>query len=521
MSRSLAFDRVGLSLGALGPARVAFIASLILSAIAISGGIGPNRDGMLYIDTARLFLDGGWAAARANFDWPFLPIVIAVLSRTTGLGLETVGFGLGALLMAGVCATLVQITRRQFPNAAWAACLVVLALPALNGYRDHIIREFGFWLFALAALLAALGWDERPRWSGAAWVHGLIGLACLFRVEAVVLYPALLAWQVFAARRGGFLRRVAMLCVPPGIVLLVGAGLAVGGGLDLHHRFQYYLTAANPALTMERFGAAADSMAAAVLNRYSADEAGTILFFGLLSILPVKFLEIAGVTLVPLAYALLGGGGRERLRAWQPLGWVFGAYVAVLLVFLMYQFFLTGRYVSFLNILAVPLASVGLAAMFARFPRWRWALILLGLVAALANVVSLGPKKTQYRDAGVWLSEHVRDPQQVFVEDGRIAYFAGWPLAVARHGLDRDGLAAAFSAGRYTMLALDVRRKDEAFAEWVASRKAREVARFTNRGGDSVVVLVRDECPPWRGGSGEPFECALQGLEHRPGSVAR
>ena len=58
----------------LTPVRAAFFGSLLLSLAARIGGT-INRDGILYVDTARLFLEGGFGAARELFNWPFLPIL--------------------------------------------------------------------------------------------------------------------------------------------------------------------------------------------------------------------------------------------------------------------------------------------------------------------------------------------------------------------------------------------------------------------------------------------------------------
>ena len=75
----------------LTPTRVAFFASLILSFAAwMTSTI--NRDGMLYVDTARIFLDQGFAAAKASFQWPFISIFIALSAKLTGLPLEAAGY---------------------------------------------------------------------------------------------------------------------------------------------------------------------------------------------------------------------------------------------------------------------------------------------------------------------------------------------------------------------------------------------------------------------------------------------
>ncbi|MCK2088237.1 hypothetical protein MXC99_08635 [Thauera aromatica] len=480
-------------LAGLGPAWLAFIGSLLLSTVAIYGSAGPNRDGMLYLDTARLFLDHGFAAAKANFDWPYLAIGIGLLSRLTGFGVETTGYALCALLLAGVCAVLVLITRRQFPDAAWAACLVVLALPAFNAYRDHLIREFGFWLFSLLALLLALRWSERLRWASAFAVLGAIAMACLFRLEAAMLLPALLLWQAFAVGGSERWRRLVMLGSVPAAALATAAVLVGSGAIGVDGRIEYYLSASDPLAMLERFGAAAERMAGAVLNKYSADEAGSILFFGLLSTVPAKFMDMSGVLLVPLLFAGRCLPPGTLLGRWQPLGWSFAVYAGVLVVFLMHQFFLTSRYVGFLAILAVPLIACGLACLLRRHRRWRVPVVAVIVFSALVGVMPPTSANNQYRQAGAWLAANVADRSRVYSGSPRTAYHAGWPYKESVDGMmSMDDLAAAVAAGRYDLAVLESGRGGAVSEEWLRSVGVVEIKRFTNaKDTAAVVVLAR------------------------------
>ncbi len=150
----------------LTPVSAAFACSLLLSLVArFSSSI--NRDGMLYIDAARAFIDGGFHAAQEVFSWPFLPMLIGILTKLTGLSPENAGYLLNALFMAGACALLVACSRRQNPNTAWLVCLATLALPGLNEYRGELLREYGCWFFIMLAFWLASRWSEQPRWAGA------------------------------------------------------------------------------------------------------------------------------------------------------------------------------------------------------------------------------------------------------------------------------------------------------------------------------------------------------------------
>lgn len=475
---------------AVGPVRTAFIGSLLLSAVALGSGALINRDGMIYIETARAILDQGLWVQHHGIDWQFLSILMAGLALLTGLGLETAGHALNAFLLAGTCGLLVAITRRRLPEAAWAACLVVLAMPAYNGYRNELLREYGFWFFCMLAFWLAMRWEDSSRWREAIACQLALGCAALFRLEAVAFYPALILWQAFAAPAGQRLRRVFMIgCLP-----LAGAILAAvlfGSGLvALPQRVGYYLEAANPLRTLQIINEVAGRMSEFVFKyKYSREEAGYVLFFGLLSIIPVKFLKMAGVFVVPLACSFAIQPARAALARWQPLPWVFLAHVLVLAAFVTHQFFLVGRYVSLLNLLAVPVVASGLALLMRRFPRWRMLMVALALVTMAANVISLSPRKTHIVEAGRWLGANAHDATRVGVDNARIAYYAGWRTSQAV-SLDRPALAAALTEKRIDMVAIEAPRKETDVEKWLAEHHLQPVQRFANKAGDAVIVAV-------------------------------
>jgi hypothetical protein len=363
-------------------------------------------------------------------------------------------------------------------------------MPAYNGYRGELLREYGFWFFCLLAFWLAMRWEATGRWREALACQLALGIAALFRLEAVAFYPALMLWQIFAAPAGQRMRRVLMLgCVPLAGALL--AGVLFGTGLQaVPARVAYYLDAANPLRTLQILNEAGGRMSEHVFPfKYSREEAGYILFFGLLSVVPMKFLKMTGVFLIPLAYPFAVQPLRAVLGRWQPLPWAFLAYLLVLVAFVTHQFFLVGRYVSLLNLLAVPFAAAGLALLMQRFPRWKGVMVALALVTMAANVVSLSPKKTHIVEAGRWLGANAHDAARVGVDNARIAYYAGWRVSQAV-SLDRAALGTALAQRRIDMVAVEAPRNDAGVGKWLAAYRLRTVQRFANRAGDAVIVAV-------------------------------
>ena len=321
------------------PPRAAFLGSLILSLIAVCTSPAINRDGMLYVDTARAFLNGGFSAANGIFNWPFLPILMALVSKSTGLGLEGSGYLLNALFLAGTCSLIVDCAKRNFFEATWSICLVVLALPGLNHYRDEILREYGCWFFFTLSFWLAVRWSETPSIKLALALQLALVIAALFRPEALVFFPTLAIWQLFSAPEGQKWRRTVMIFGLPltGIAILIA--LLLSGQLETGR-----LSGEFGRINFSRFDQKAKILASALIP-YARDQAKTILFLGSIAIIPLKFIKQLSIFVVPLLFVYSKISNRTVFSRFQPFAWAFIAHLLVLAVFVLDMQFLAGRYV--------------------------------------------------------------------------------------------------------------------------------------------------------------------------------
>jgi hypothetical protein len=465
----------------------AFFASLLLSLIAILASDDLNRDGMLYVDAARALMSEGWDAARARFDWLFMPALIGGASLVTGLEPEVVAYGLGALLLGTMCALTVLISARVFPGVAWAACLVVLAMPAFNAYRDHIIREFGFWCFTLVAIWGALRWSERQTWVLAIGSQLALVVAAAFRVEALALLPVVVVWQLYAVRRcmtaalAVKVLALPMVGITAACVPLAFDALAVGG------RLKGYWLAVDLAGKGARFDSQVQAFQSSVLPELSRSDAHYMLLFGLLSAIPVKFLKGLGIFVVPLLFT---GSAIRWKNGSLLLNVLFVIYCLILAAFVTGKLFVTGRYVSYLNLLAVPIVAYGCGVMVQRWPRLKWWLVAAAVVAMLANVVSFSRQKPQFKEAAAWLVQNVPDASRVYVEGRRVRYHAGYPL-----GRTLRPEVAVRTPHRKAFDLFVVERGDDADATalpaWLAQHQLELVTRFDGPGADVLVLKPR------------------------------
>lgn len=464
--------------------RIVFIGSLVLSFIAVQQNV-INRDGILYVETARLFLDQGWSAAQQKFNWPLLPVLMALLAKVTGLEPETAGQIINALLMAGCCTLLLSSSARIFPSAAWPTCLVILSLSAFNGYRNELLREYGAWFFIMLSFWLALRWTDKPDWRAALWVQLALLVAALFRPEALSLFVALWGWQFFSVPKDLRWQRMFMLATLPLLGLVALLVLTVTGG-TLPSR----LLGDMSRFKLTGFDAKTAALAPSLID-YAQDNAGTILFFGSLAIVPLKFFGKLGLFAVPLAYAFATEKTSELLSRSALFAWGFLTYSLVLCVFVLDLQFLAGRYIAPLLVFATPLTGYGLHKLNEHFPRWKYPMVAVCLTLMAANVITTGPGKQHFVEAGEWLAQNVSDPDRVYIGEARVAYYAGKRFSgKGFQPFDASRLATEVAEHRYDIIILPMSRKGPDLDAWLKHNRLEPLRRFANKAGDAIVVLV-------------------------------
>ncbi|WP_228734198.1 hypothetical protein [Pseudomonas anatoliensis] len=456
-----------------------------MSLIAVMGTATVGRDAALYIDIAQQVTEQGPDVAWATFDWPWFSLLLAATHSILRLPLELSAYLWCGLFFAGISALMVDCVRQRSPDITRWACLVMLAMPAVNAFRNDIIRECGFWFFCTLALWLALRWQARGGWLRAAFIHMAIVAAALFRLEALLLIPALALWQLpnlwSSSRRLSFIQ----FSLLPVIGLLV---VSVTGVL-LSARVVLYLDMIEPRSVFASFQMLCDQFANSLITKYSQDEAGRIIFFGILATMTITFVKLMGPFAVPFILRRNWGVLGIYWRDYRPFAWVAMLYLVVLVLFFIKQQFMNARYMSFLNLMFVPVLAMGLAAFVRQFPRLGKGLVVLALLVMLSNVISTGAGKTHYVEAGRWMSSHVESDAPTYFTDGRISYYAGrgYVLPV----LTQEEAISPAHAGDYRYFVIEAKGDEPWLNEWLAAHKLRILEHFANRKGATVVVIGR------------------------------
>jgi len=225
------------------------------------------------------------------------------------------------------------------------------------------------------------------------------------------------------------------------------------------------------------------------LQEHGPDDANRIVFLGLSALIVSKFFTLCGPFAVPFLYPASWLAVRDFWQRLRPFAWAWLLYFCILELFFLRYGFLISRYISFLNLLAVPLLTAALVVLVGRFPRYAKFLLGLALLVMLANVISLGSKKTHYREASAWIQHNTQPSDTIYYDDSRIAYYAGrgYPRMLPPQELLMAAEPDYLRSVRYFVIS--AKENDPSLENWLAGQGKRVLSRFANRKGETILIL--------------------------------
>jgi hypothetical protein len=271
--------------------------SLLLSLLAIWQSDVVGRDGVLYLQTARVFLEGGIQEASNLYSWLFYPVLIAGVHKLTSFSLENSAYLLNTVLIIVLTDTFVRLYQEVNPNAKYfrLSSVVILAFSGLNDYRVEVMRGWGFLAFSLLAFLYFLRFMKNWKSRDALLWQLFILLAVLFRKEACVymlLVPFLILLaphserKLFDFLKANFLIFVVLIASLMGSLIFENYFIS-----KLYSALSRYLVSDGPWANFLNY---ARSMSQNVLTQYSADYAPLMLAAGIFVLIAYKILTKVG-----------------------------------------------------------------------------------------------------------------------------------------------------------------------------------------------------------------------------------
>ncbi len=504
------------------PAWVAVLVSLFLSLVIVLSDDLINSDGILYSEVATKILNGDWRAAISGFSWPFYPLLVGTISKYTAIHFEIVAHVLNASLLALLAYMFVRCSQLMGADRLVAICAAALLLTnvTINGYRDYIIRDFGYWAFFFTALFFFLEY-YRTKLTRHALGFGLSMLvATLFRLEGIVfivLAPVLILFQSASWRErlylfvkpllpafvaAGFVLVAIMFA--PGIMERLSDAAHDGGRLlgPLAYLEITFHGILDPIFAKARL------LEEVVLDVNSRDMGTESMIAILVMMLVVKVISASGY--IPLFFSIMAGFSSRIRHSIVGFNLIMGFLAInslVLIIVVVTKSFLTPRYaITFALLMSLPAAFAMADFLRTKIPSagqvqsvWRKRgkvfLIVVLVYMFLDGLTSFSAGKAYIADAGRWIKNNVPAEARLISNEEAVYYYSGRNvdrnILMFTVGETRFGrLPPIGEAFKYDYIAIWIGRKQKGFEEQVIKWSGSKLIYQTeNERGDKVLVF--------------------------------
>lgn len=493
---------------------LAIIGSLIFSYLALSYQQPFNVDGIKYLNTATAFLHGGIHAAIDSYGWPFYSVLIAIVSKLSTLSLENSAFLLNAILNTLTILAFISLIKELGGNGRtqFFGALVILIYPFLNHDRDNILRDFGYYAFALLSLLYFIRFLRTPNWRFAL-MWGISALiATLFRIEgSVILLAAPLV--ILVIPKLSLLQRLRTLLKLNTVNILCGIGFLswliikkqqMVGNLGRLTEPLFYLQKGFYIIG-NNLHAKTELLRQTIFSDNLVHPVTTFLLAGLAGVFVLSLLSTMGLFSLILTYHAF----RYRLIPAEKmvfLGWYTYLVLNIIIVcvFLLTQFFLSERYLVLLCLLLLLSTPFSLTTIYSNWSankdcftgkKWVFPLTCIFLAAMLVNSLGhFGVSKTYIIQTGKWVADNTPQESRVFSNDAQLFYYChrDGEKNLTRNISDENMLVnlQKINLKNYNYLVLTIRHNQADIEHQLLDfLKTSPIKEFYNNRGDKTLII--------------------------------
>lgn len=475
-----------------------------------------NDDSTLYFEIAKRFSVGKWREGWELFQWPFYPLLIAIIHKTTSINLH-----LSAQILAVLFYCFTAFSLSKLIQLAGGDKLVILCGNLLLFSSTYItgdvfamlLRDQGFWAFFLTSIVFFIRYIRDYRIQDAVFWQVCIIIATLFRVEGAtyafflpfILLTQPLSWGVNIKHViKANLIHLALLTII--IVAIFAVNTINASHLGRLNEITSLFSNNNSTSFNSAFIEKSDVYASEVLGSFLGDYAPFGLLITLLSIVAIKCFKVAGSL-----SSLLILAGRKRLftlpapDAQKVL--LATATIAILNAnFIIFRsFVLSSRYVIAFGFLVIIFVAFYLASVIRAWQNKQTntklqsflliisvALISAGLIKNLAN------KREDYnyeQHAIAWAKQNTNTTDLIYYDNARLRYYANAPWSGRNGDTDVPLLLEHLknNAQPYRCLVLRTEAdENEKLRQIQLIPDYHQVKKFSNKSGNQVHVLCRN-----------------------------
>jgi hypothetical protein len=482
----------GFTLPAIPIAPVAILLNCVFSVLVILQNPLLNDDAYKYLRAAELYNSSGALAVLKTYEWFNYSILIALVDHVLPGGhlaaAHILNTGFGALLTW----SFIRLSRelRDSRRVQFFAAACILLFPLINEMRYFLIRDTGFWAFAVLSLVLLMRFRATGEMHRAlCWCLALCA-ATAFRLEGLLLMLAaplslLLSDGALALTERGR-RCVTLLGVLAAVLIgILGLTLLAGASLvDLiAFAYRHYLP-----LLADPFAQFTDTAAG------TPDNVAVVLFNDARALL----LDLVNALSVPVVVLLLvhrwlhGPLALPQAKRRALMAYMASAALPLLL-FVLIMHFMTQRYATLLSLLLlslVPLMLDDLYTLARRHGKLRRFHAVAGFYCFyyfVDSFVSFGYSHRHIEEGIVWTREQLPADAVVRTNDFAIAYHSGRVADYDQIVRNTDSVIQASAPGDY--LVLELGHNDNS-AVLDANPVLQPLQLFTNERGDEVRVYL-------------------------------
>jgi len=500
------------------PAWMAVLISLFLSFINVMTDDLINGDGILYSEVADTLLKGDVKAAIAQFTWPFYPLLVGILSKLSFLSFETTAHLLNAGLLALLAYVFVRCSQVMGGDkwVALFAAILLLTNVTLNGYRDLIIRDHGYWALFFTALFFFLQYHQTKLTKYALGFGISILIGVLFRIEGIVF--ALWAPLILLFQSSSWRERIYQCILP--LVPIIVVGITMLALLFIFPEVKDKILASSKSegnllgplsYFQTTLGGIFDNIVekGRLIEEYvfdiNARNMGTKSIISILiMMLVVKTISACGY--IPAFFSMFTiftSRIRSRVKSLNVIAGFMLINLLVLTTVVTTKTFLTPRYAMTFALLISLLAAFGLADFFraqaSQQVVWRKRakvfLIVILSYMFLDGFISISADKTYLRESSQWLKDNAPAEARLFSNEESVYYYSGRKvnreiLLFFYEETRFSRLPGAEQTKPYDYVAVKVSRKQKGFDEKVIAWIGDEpVHRSGNKRGDMMLIF--------------------------------
>lgn len=423
---------------------VGAVVSFILSYWVLLYHQPINVDGILYLQTAGVFLQNGIHAAFHSYSWPYYSIGIALIHKITLVNLERSARLFNAILGALLTIAFTAVVKELGANRRtliWAL-IIILIFPTLNHLRDNILRDFGYNAFSLFSLIYFIRLLKEHRWSQAIAWNLLIFIAILFRGEGLIILMAAPIFILFQTQfsLGKRALNIIRAYTLPLVILLLGICFVLfSHSINLTHVINstetFNFLAHGISAIHANFNESKITLQQTLFSSGLYNSPGTFLIAGMIAMFVQTFLSTLNLfyfilVCFALYYHCIPQNPAARL-AWSTY---LILNLVIIFCFVATDLFLAQRYVLQLVLLIMLAIPFGIDFFYESWRnktstlagnKWVFFIIVLGLIIlAIDGLGHFGPSKSYILDAGKWIDHNTPPESLLYSNDAQVVYYS-------------------------------------------------------------------------------------------------